>query len=227
MSIYDLAATPDSQVRPLIIVKRSANLSDDDPQNTVVYGGQSSAASIVVSPYSSFGFDDEGTSPPPAVVINTQPAEIKTAITKLARFIPTESITIYLAAVSTVAAISEASGGNSVNQTTENWIMNILAPVSLYWITGLIVTPAIFLLIRAIAQMKLNKKPFSEFPIWKLLASIIAFLIWALAIPNNPYADSAAAKSAFAFLAIVISIFLDLFDQFYEERKLRAAINNA
>ena len=128
MSLYDLATAPSQSVQTLVVIKPSGSAADDDP-------GETSTTTVVV--------------PPP-------PTEIKTALTKLARFIPTESITIYLGAVSTVAAIAEA-GKNGVG-ASDSWITKVFTPEILFWITALVITPLIFLLIRAITQIKQNKK---------------------------------------------------------------------
>ncbi|MCY7375491.1 MAG: hypothetical protein LH472_05915 [Pyrinomonadaceae bacterium] len=218
MSLYDLATPSNRSTEPVLIIKHSAQAANDDPQNTTVLSN-SSSTSVIISPSSAMA-NDGGATPP--IIVNVQPPEVKTALTKLARFIPTETITIYLGAVSAVAAIDQATKTDA-GASADQWITTLFAPKPLYWIIGLIITPSIFIVIRAIEQQKIKKSAFSEFPYWKLLAAIISFLIWALAVPGNPYAESAAAKTTFAFVAIVVSIFLDLFDQYYEARKADAA----
>lgn len=140
--------------------------------------------------------DDPGDTP--------QAPEVKSALTKMAKFIPTETITIYLGAISASSALQAAA----------IW----LTPEKVYWITGLIVTPILFSLMWGIDRAKAKKRFFDGFPKWKLTAAIIAFLIWALAIPGNPYVNSDVAKISVAFLALVVSILLDLVDQFVEIR---------
>lgn len=157
----------------------------------------------------------------PGEVVQPQSAELKTALTNLARFIPTETVTIYLAAVSAVAAITQSIGKEPMVAANDKWIVDIFNQTFIYWVTAIVITPTIFLLIRAISQAKQNKKSFADFPYWKLTASVIAFLIWGLAIPNNPYTESHIAQFAFAFLAIIVSFFLELIDTLFEAKKAR------
>jgi hypothetical protein len=209
MSLYDLATSSAKTAEPILIIKKSANSDLNDPQNTMVFTSTGNGASIVLSPFNPQLEADDMGQPNLPVVINAQTPEIKTALTKIARFIPTETVTIYLGAISASVAL----------QTTVNW----LTPQLVYWVTGIGLTPLIFFLIWAIERTKTKKLSFSEFPYWKLSAAILAFLIWALAVPGNPYVTSDVAKMAVAFAALVISIFLDLIDQFFEARKLNTA----
>lgn len=210
MSLYDLATASTRSSEPILIIKNSAGAAMDDPQNTVVYSNSSNNASIVINPFNSMLEADPGTpTGVPPVVINTQSPEVKTALTKIARFIPTETVTIYLGALSASTAL----------QSTVNW----LNPELVYWVTGLVLTPLIFLLIWAIERSKLKLSLTSDLPYWKLIASVIGFLIWALAVPGSPYATSEIAKVATAFMALLVSIILDLIDQLFESRK---AISN-
>jgi hypothetical protein len=84
-----------------------------------------------------------------------------------------------------------------------------------------VLTPLIFLLIWAIerTETKATDSLFTAFPYWKLTAAVVAFLVWALAVPGNPYAISDIGKVVAAFVALVVSIFLDLVDQLIEVRK--------
>jgi hypothetical protein len=137
--------------------------------------------------------------------VNFQSTEVKSALTKIARFIPTETVTIYLGAISAATAL----------QTTFSW----LSPALIYWASGIFLTPLIFFLIVATERARAKQKFFINFPYWKLIAAILGFLIWALAVPGNPYIVSDIAKVATAFLALVTSVILDLIDQLYDARQ--------
>ena len=218
MSLYDLATSSSRTTEPVLIIKHSARAADDDPRNITVLTNSSSSTLVVVSPSPSIMADDAGgATPATPVTVTIQPLEVKSALTKIARFIPTETITIYLGAVSSAAAVAEENPPPSL------FITNLLDQVTVYWVTGLVITPAIFFLILAIERTKIKKPILSEFPYWKFLAAILAFLIWALAVPGNPYATTNIAKVAIAFAAILVSIILDLIDQLFEARKLNAA----
>lgn len=216
MSLYDLAASTGRTLEPSVIIKHSAGASNDDPQNVTILSNSSASTSVVIAPTSPMMNNDPGAPTPPAVAVNIQTPEIKSALTKIARFIPTETVTIYLGAVSASASVRGSQGSSP-------FIKAILEPVTVYWLTALVLTPGIFLLILAIERTKAKKPVLSEFPYWKLSAAILGFLIWGLAVPGNTFGTSDIEKVVIAFAAILVSIILDLIDQFYEARKMNKA----
>jgi hypothetical protein len=123
------------------------------------------------------------------------------ALDGLVKYIPTESITLYLAVTSAISSFT----------TTFPW----LTPYRLYW--GFVVfTPVLFLLIY-LGKRRSQKLPVlpPKWPIWKLIASTIAFAVWALAVP--PLVTSEAGKVVVAVLALVISTILSLVGGLVEE----------
>jgi len=52
-----------------------------------------------------------------------------------------------------------------------------------------------------------------KLPIWNMVASLIAFLCWALAVPNSPYLTTAAGGALAAFLALFISTGLGIVEK--------------
>ena len=53
-------------------------------------------------------------------------------------------------------------------------------------------------------------------PWWKLVASTIAFSVWALAVPNTPYLNSQSGKIVAAFGALFVSTLLTLLEPIFE-----------
>jgi hypothetical protein len=121
----------------------------------------------------------------------------------LTKYIPTESITLYVAALGVSAATAEPT---SV----------ILQPVYLYWLCAAL-TPVIFvlLLIRKRATDGLPLRP-DKWPIWKIFAATIAFLVWALAVPNSPYLNFSGGPVIAGFGALFVSLFLSLLDPIFD-----------
>jgi hypothetical protein len=105
-------------------------------------------------------------------------------LSSLTNFIPTEAITLYVAAVSATPALKY------VFPWLNEWV--------LYLGFGLVVTPllyVVFYLLRYQAFAQKLKRLGARVPPrlslgvwfwWRLLAAIIAFACWALAVPNNP-----------------------------------------
>lgn len=120
----------------------------------------------------------------------------------LTKFIPTESITLYVAALGISVAGSETAP--------------VIEPVFLYWLCA-VLTPIIFilLLVRKRATDGLSLRP-ERWPIWKIVAATIAFLVWALAVPNSPYLNFAGGPAIAAFGALFVSMFLSLLDPIFD-----------
>jgi len=122
------------------------------------------------------------------------------AIDALARFIPTEAITLYVAAVAAMPALDE----------TFDW----LDAKSAYWIF-VCLTPILFLLV-FMGKRKTSGLPalpgVTKWPWFKLSASTIAFMVWALAVPTSPYLTGDSGKVVAAFGAVLVSTFLTLLE---------------
>lgn len=139
----------------------------------------------------------------------TQDADV---LNQLTRYIPTESITLYVAACSAMDALKS--------------IFDFVTEERIYWLFA-ILTPILFLLIYAGKRRNNGLSPFprlKNLPWWKLISSTIAFLGWALAIPNAPYLHGSsntpniAGGAIAAFIAILISTILSICEPIFEPR---------
>lgn len=129
--------------------------------------------------------------------------KVTSALEMLTKYIPTESITLYVAAVSAAPAIASITGGK-------------VTGVILYWGFA-ILTPLLLLLVLMSKRASDGQPPVPErWPWWKLVAATIAFLVWALAVPNNPYTQGDAAAVVAGFGAILISSLLSLLEPLFD-----------
>jgi len=117
------------------------------------------------------------------------------ALDSLVKYIPTEAVTLYVAATSALSSIKGA--------------FPEITPASLYW--GFVVfTPVLFLLIylgkRRSQKLTLLPAERSQLPWWPLVASTIAFGVWALAVP--PLVTTDGGKIVAAFGALLVSTLL-------------------
>jgi hypothetical protein len=133
---------------------------------------------------------------PVAAASPVQKTSGATALDGLVKYIPTESITLYLAATSAFSSRTKTSPE---------------VAAYLYW--GFVVlTPILFLLIylgkRRSQTLPLFPATISGWPWWKLIASTIAFMVWALAVP--PLVDGDLGKITVAFGALLVSTLLSL-----------------
>ncbi len=89
----------------------------------------------------------------------------------------------------------------------------------MYW-AFVVLTPVLFLIVylgkRRIQKLPLWPASWRQLPIWKIIASTIAFAVWALAIPDAPYFEGAAGHVVAAFCALAVSTFLTLFDPIFD-----------
>lgn len=119
----------------------------------------------------------------------------------LTKYIPTESITLYVAFMSAIPAFKKD--------------FTFLTPTLLYWFFALL-TPALFLLWdfgQYKQTLKTNSSIVYSFPWWNVIASLIAFMCWALAVPNSPYLSSESGGVLAALLALFISTILGLIER--------------
>lgn len=131
--------------------------------------------------------------------------QVKNALSMLVKYIPTESITLYIAALSAVEALKSFSPH--------------LTAKFIYWFFA-ILTPILVLVIyfgkRKVARIQPTIPPLREWPWWKTIAATIAFLIWALAVPSNPYVEGALKSALVGFLAVFVSTILSVFEPLFD-----------
>jgi hypothetical protein len=122
------------------------------------------------------------------------------ALDALVKYIPTESITLYVAATSAATLSTLKTGFPNFSMW---WV---------YW-AFVVLTPILFLLIyvgkRRSQKLSFLPESKKEWPWWKLFASTLAFMVWALAVP--PLLESSdVGKVAAAFGALLVSTMLSL-----------------
>ena len=124
-------------------------------------------------------------------------------INKLIQYIPTESVTLYVAAMAAAPAIRA------------NWPS--ITPHTIYWVFGPLTPVLVFLiLMRKRKSQGLKAIPsLSIWPWWEMIAALIAFLIWALAVPGGPYMQGQTQGVIAGFLAIFVSTILSLVEPLF------------
>jgi len=144
-----------------------------------------------------------------------KPPSSDSALAGLSKYIPTESVTLYIAAVSAQRALAG--------------LIPWLTPTVIYWIF-VVLTPIICFLLwaRQLANAKKEKEDLKvswlspkSWPWWKIIASTIAFLVWALAVPGNPIMppESEAGGVVAGMAAIFVSTILNLFAPLFGEKQ--------
>ena len=140
----------------------------------------------------------------PGAPIDGDDDQSNNALKALIKYIPTETITLYVASISAAPALHSA--------------VPVMDTTKIYWFF-VILTPAILFLVYA-GKRKAKTLPafpqLREWPWWKLIAATIAFSVWALAVPNNPFIHGDGGAVLAGLAAVFISTILSLFDRIFE-----------
>jgi hypothetical protein len=135
--------------------------------------------------------------------VNGSGQAVETALNVLFGYIPTEVLTLYVAVL---AAIQRPD-----RVTSAQW--------AAFW-SFLAATPLVVWLVYA-AKIKALQKPlplkFGAWPVWEMLAATIAYVAWAFALPNTPFATYAWYSAALSGVAVLVgSTLLGLLGPFFQ-----------
>ena len=133
-----------------------------------------------------------------------QDNRITNTVNVLFKYIPTESVTLYIAAVSAAPALK-----------TE---FPFITDMRLYWFFAAL-APILSLLIFAGKRRTTGLSlvpPLTQWPWWTIIAATIAFLAWALAVPGNQLLEGEAGGAIGAFIALVASTILSLVEPIFQ-----------
>jgi len=130
---------------------------------------------------------------------------VSNALTALVRYVPTEVVIIYIAAVAALPQFKQVFSG--------------FTPAWIYW--GFIcLTPLMFALLfyNRLAVTAQAFPSWQQYPWWKTIASTIAFAVWALAVPNNPYFQGTGESALAGLAALLVSTMLTLIEPIVERK---------
>lgn len=147
---------------------------------------------------------DQRTSP--VNQIGARGSTVTDSLNLLVKYIPTEVVTLYVAAMSAAPALR--SQFPTISSANIYWAFGILTPILLF---------LVYVNKRATAGLQIVPHP-REWPWWRLTAATIAYLVWALAVPGNPYIAEPAAAVLAGLGAVFISTVLNLLEPVFERR---------
>jgi hypothetical protein len=122
--------------------------------------------------------------------------DAQNALSALVEYLPTETVTLYLAAVPLLPEL------NKIAPAFGAW--------GLYG-TFAVLTPVLFALVYAGKRRvaKLSRWPGTrEWPWWPTIAATIAFLAWGLAVPQGPFVTNDGKGMLAGLLAVFVSALL-------------------
>ena len=126
------------------------------------------------------------------------PTTFSNALNALIQYIPTESVTLYIATLAAAPALEQA--------------LSFVTVEVIYWFFA-VLTPVLFILIYLGKRRSANLPVFPkrlEWPIWGVVSATIAFMAWALAVPSGPYLQNDAGGVVAGLLAVFVSLLLEL-----------------
>jgi hypothetical protein len=123
----------------------------------------------------------------------TPESQVNAAIRTLTTYIPTETLTLYVA----VLAVLQPSTKGAVSSSS--WAV-------FWWF--LIVTPLVIWLVY-ITKAKTAGKPIPwvplKWPLWEMAAGTIAYVAWAFALPATPFTSLAWYSTGLAGVVVLIA----------------------
>lgn len=129
--------------------------------------------------------------------------DVQNALSALVEYVPAETITLYLAVLSSLPVLVSVIPG--------------LSAVNVYWFFGAL-TPLLFAAIyagRRRAAGKPRSPGFKLWPWWPMIAATIAFLAWGLAVPGGPFLTDEKGRVLGGLVAIVVSTLLGVGGRFF------------
>jgi hypothetical protein len=136
--------------------------------------------------------------------------KVNDAASMLIKYVPTESITLYVAAVAATPAFETVAP-----------IGNLQYGPFFYWL-GAVLTPLFTFGLYVAKRRSLKLTPafpgWAKMPLWTMTASTICFVVWALAVPGGLFlqGDNIELKGVIAaFAATFVSTVLSVIESFF------------
>lgn len=120
---------------------------------------------------------------------------VSTALRTLTTYVPTETLTLYVALV---AALQPAA--NATNQTTTgNWIA--------FWLFLFFTPLAVWVTFATKLASDKKNLPLRlrYWPKWEMIASTLAYVAWAIGLPDSPFAEFTWYSSSVAGFAVLVT----------------------
>ncbi len=137
-----------------------------------------------------------------------KPPSADDGLAALTKYIPTESITLYIATISAQQGITAVAP----------WLTSTVAYGFFVGFTPVLM---LILFLRRLAVAGQDwKLPLQAWSWWQIIASTIAFAVWALAVPGSPFLtqNSEAIGILSGLAAVFVSTLLNLVAPFFERR---------
>lgn len=133
----------------------------------------------------------------------TAPTVPPTLVGQLVRWIPTESITLYVAFIGLLEPVAAPEG------TEPCKVQGAFDGRAIAMVIFTLLTVLIVVLVH-IAKVRRTREPF-RWPVWEMTAATLAFVAWAVALPDTPLQAWCGYKVEIgAFVVLFATVFIAL-----------------
>ncbi|HUE84709.1 MAG TPA: hypothetical protein VMO26_01405 [Vicinamibacterales bacterium] len=129
--------------------------------------------------------------------------DVQNALSALVEYVPAETITLYIATVSSLPVLTAA--------------VPALNALTVYIVFAAL-TPALFALVYAGKRRAAGESRWPgwrAWPWWPTVAATVAFLAWGLAVPDGPFSTTDSGRVLGSLVAIFVSTLLGVFGRFF------------
>ena len=119
------------------------------------------------------------------------------ALSVIVTYIPTEILTLYVAVLAALGnnKASSSSVPPSSGATIAFWAFLIATPITVW----------ILFAVKLRSDNKLLPLNPKRWPVWEMVAGTIAYVAWAIALPNNPFVNAPWYSSGIAGVIVLVS----------------------
>lgn len=132
--------------------------------------------------------------------------DMENALSALVEYLPAETISLYLASISALPALTAADLS--------------FTSAGIYWGFAA-ATPILFVLVYAGKRHAANLPRFpsqlAAWPWWSTIAATLAFLAWGLAVPGGPYLDDQSGRVVSGLAAMFVSAGLGVVGRLFQK----------
>lgn len=125
----------------------------------------------------------------------TAETTVSTALRTLTTYVPTETLTLYVALVAALPGAADATQSSNIGHWIAFWIFLFFTPLAV-WIT---------FATKLVSDKKQLPLQLRYWPRWEMTAGTLAYVAWAVGLPDSPFAQFPWYSSAVAGFVVLIT----------------------
>lgn len=125
----------------------------------------------------------------------TSENRVSTALTTLTTYVPTETLTLYVALVAALQPAANETNPSTTGSWIAFWFFLFFTPLAV-WVT---------FATKLVSDKKESPLRLRFWPKWEMIAGTLAYVAWAIGLPDSPFSDFAWYSSSVAGFAVLIT----------------------